>query len=544
MMKFGVRYVHGGGRQCLVRIHNALFKNHLGAVADDHNLVFPKPIGALEIWQERAKGCNWAFLGPGKSLLLKILAGQYIADPPTSRTYPFKLVERDYRSIQFLDFKEASSLEKVHLSARYESLASLESSGLSGDDNSVLKFITDQSNYNSNVAARKDDRFISSLLLYLNLEHLKHKWINSLSNGQLRRARLARALAHRPTMLIIDDPFLGLDPEATVMVSDSLDKVSKNIGTSLIIGLRLQDSIPNWISNLGYVTNEGLLYADRKEKVLPKIEANLSDTNVYHNRHDIEVKNKHPKQLPPGHFLDEGGPYHIEFKNASVVYKGKPVLLNLNWKVPPRSKWRILGNNGTGKTTLLSFITGDHPQSWRNVLYINGKLRKTGSGLTFFDINNEIGMSSPELHSLVPGSQTMKQVILNGLVKDVGNSNFLFKGSEKNLGPHAKRILAKFDDVLEKYGNCPFSDLSVSNQKLSLFLRAIVKNPKILILDEAFSCMDDESIMKRCHDIVENDLKDTTVFSIAHIDWELPSCDYVLHLSGDKERSYEVMKYK
>ena len=92
------------------------------------------------------------------------------------------------------------------------------------------------------------------------------------------------------------------------------------------------------------------------------------------------------------------------------------------------SKWRILGDNGTGKTTLLSIITADHPQSWKSVIKVNGILRKTGSGVTFFDINNKIGISSPELHALVPQhNKTMKDIIYNGLVKNVGNSNFISK---------------------------------------------------------------------------------------------------------------------
>ena len=70
------------------------------------------------------------------------------------------------------------------------------------------------------------------------------------------------------------------------------------------------------------------------------------------------------------------------------------------------------------KTTLLSIITADHPQSWKSVIKVNGILRKTGSGVTFFDINNKIGISSPELHALVPQhNKTMKDIIYNGLVK-------------------------------------------------------------------------------------------------------------------------------
>ena len=84
----------------------------------------------------------------------------------------------------------------------------------------------------------------------------------------------------------------------------------------------------------------------------------------------------------------------------------------------------------------------------------------------------------------------------------------------------------------------------MTNQKLALFLRALVKNPEILILDEAFSCMEDAKVMRRCHDFIAHDpiFRNMTILSIGHIDWELSSYDYMLKLTGDENRSYEVYK--
>ena len=64
-----------------------------------------------------------------------------------------------------------------------------------------------------------------------------------LSNGQLRRARFAQALVKRPQVLIVDDPFLGLDPEAATMISNILREMS-NTGNkgrwpeTIVVGLR------------------------------------------------------------------------------------------------------------------------------------------------------------------------------------------------------------------------------------------------------------------------------------------------------------------
>lgn len=532
--------------QCLLRIKDGLFKNSGKKTQDLKDFVFRKPIENFEIYRlnNENKPSLWSITGPGKSQFLAIVSGKYLATPALSRTYPFMLDTFKYDQIQFLNFKEASGLDKVHLSARYESYSYKGALEISDDVNSVRNYITGANNYNSNTTSGVKEDFVNQLLDLFNLNHLSNKWINSLSNGQLRRARLAKALINKPSLFIIDDPFLGLDPEATKLVSHSLHRVSKELNTSVVLGLRVQDDIPEWLTHVGYVATEhGLKMSGAKEDVLPLLERELNDVNSIHREHETKLKNKHSTPITNDSLCASGETPHIEFSNASVVYKNLPIFTDFNWKIPRGSKWRILGNNGTGKTTLLSLITADHPQSWRSVLSIDGVLRKTGSGVSFFDVNNKIGISSPELHALVPGNKTMMQIIMNGLVPNVANSNFTFIAPKELLTPHARALLGKFDDILASHENDKFSDLSITNQKLTLFLRAVIKNPEILILDEAFSCMDEEQIMIRCHDIVENELKNTTVLAIAHIDWEICSCDYVLKLHGDEQRTYSILKY-
>lgn len=542
-----IRLLQAQADQCLVRIKDGFFKTSGKKSHDLKDYVFQKPIKKFEVYRQNyeLKPALWAITGSAKSQFLQLVSGKYIPSPPLSRTYPFMLDSYKYEEIQFLNFKEASGLDKVHMSARYESYSYKGALEMSDDVNSVRNYITGANNYNSNTSSKVVSDFVDQLMQLFNLTHLSHKWINSLSNGQLRRARLAKALINKPSLFIIDDPFLGLDPEATKLVSNSLHRVSKDLNTSVVLGLRVQDDIPEWLTHVGYVTAEDALKVEGERLVaLPLIKEELLLATSIHEQHKAHLKNKNSRLISNDSLCSSGEIPHIEFNNASVVYRDLPIFTEFNWKIPRGSKWRILGNNGTGKTTLLSLITADHPQSWRSVLSIHGVLRKTGNGVSFFDVNNKIGISSPELHALVPGHKTMMQIIMNGLVPDVANSNFTYVASEAQLTDHGRSLLAKFDDVLKVHANDKFSDLSITNQKLTLFLRAVIKNPEILILDEAFSCMDEEQIMVRCHNIVENDLINTTVLAIAHIDWEIPSCDYVLKLHGDDKRSYTISKYE
>lgn len=476
--------------------------------------------------------------GPLKLTFLGILSGQYLTSP-LART-----ILKDTYLLNFSD-----SREKVYLLARYE-LYSHKGTLEQDNINSVENFILDKNNYNSNKVP--DLKLYSDLITSLNLSHLTSKWINSLSNGQLRRARLAKALTTFPSLLFIDDLFLGLDPSSSSLVSSTL----KELDIPFVIGVRKGDFIPEWIKNVVYVDESGI-------KIMP---TNEFDWNVQKNRTLVKIGEKQSESTDSKVFsgsrrtnslalvdsveskeiehgtTKESNSVHLEFINATIQYKDLKIISNLNWKIPRNSKWRILGDNGTGKTSLLSIITSDHPQSYKSILKINNTFRKPGDGLNFFQLNNKIGISSPELHSLVPFNKTMIEVILNGLVNDIGNSNFVYKYKENDLkkSEWVNGLLNRFQSELETYKDTPFGELSVTYQKLALFLRAIIKKPEILILDEAFSCVNDEVILQKCHHLIKD--LDMTVLIIGHLEWELPDYDYVLKLSGNEDRDYEFFE--
>lgn len=523
---------------CLVRIKDALFKPDTSRASIP---VFSKPI-KFEVYKPKFDGSEsqpsfWMITGPQKSQFLQILSGRYIAQPAIARSYPFISKSYKYDKIQFLNFRDNSGLDKVYMSARYETFAYKGKLEMDDDVNSVKNYVMGSNNYNKDTRD-VDMLYVQQVLELFNLTHLAGKWINSLSNGQMRRARIAKALIAKPDLLLIDDPFLGLDPEATKLVLRSLDRVSQDLELSIVLGLRVQDVVPEWIQNVGFVDSTGLKISGSKHDVGHEVKKEIESIQEIplpkFSDAKVEISNESLKSEVS----------HVEFNNAHVIYKEVTVFQHFDWKIPRGTKWRILGDNGTGKTTLISLITADHPQSWRSVLSINGVVRKTGCGVSFFDVNNEIGMSSPELHALVPAyTKSMREVILNGIVRDVGNSNFMFAGKETDLTPFGQKILEKFGPELEAYGDMRFSELTITHQKLALFLRAIIKNPALLVLDEAFSCMDDQQLMLRCHEIVEKDLIDTTVLAIGHLDWEVPKCNYLLKLIGDEKRSYKIYKY-
>lgn len=513
-------------RECLLKIRDALFYKP-GARGKPKSYLFSSPIRKFDILVQKNKPAFWGILGSRRADFLKVVASEFCSEPPLSRSYTFTSEDSKHRNIQFIDFRDTSGLDRCHMAARYEAYSFKGQLEMADDVNSVRNFITGRNNYNHNKASTPQDDISDMLLATLNLTHLQHKWINTLSNGQMRRARIAKAMYDRPRILVINDPFLGLDLKATCLVSDALQKIALKLNISIVAGLRNSSELPSWVTNVAFVDQSGIAPVDEKK---------ISDER----ESGVAFASRMPSfSLSP---LDISNNLNltaalIQFDKASVIYKGEAILKNFSWKIERGSKWRIMGENGSGKTTLISLITADHPQSWKSVLSIDGVVRRPGSGANYFDINNKIGISSPELHANVPFRMVPRNVVLNGLIRDVGNSNFSIQFKDAHLPPFSQYILQQFELEISHCDGISFGDLSISSQKLLLFIRAILKNPEILVLDEAFSGMD-ENLVVKCHSFIAKHMVTTTMLAIGHLDWEVPAHDFILKLEGGTKQSY------
>ncbi|KAL3240552.1 uncharacterized protein RNJ42_03770 [Nakaseomyces bracarensis] len=547
--------------KCFLRITNALFRSSL---RKNFPPVFKKEIKHFEINPNE----KWVIWGPGKATFMDILANKYLCDPPLSLQYNIKGLDGSSDSdliapprIEEVKFKGA--IPTAHLSARYEYFKD-------EFDQTCRKFILDNAvgsnavDYDVSITDRLVNMELYDYLVSeLKLTELQDRWAMGLSNGQMRRARLARSLLKEPDLLLIDDPFLGLDPTATSIISQFLSKwgeVSDGKGfnrfhSPVVIGLRFQDPIPAWCTHICCIEDDsGIKFQgkieefrdtiettrDSKEKELKEIkelrrkQAGISNSRDYTIDDILSV---HPLYRHPEHEIIKM-PDTIELKGLGVTYKGEPVLENLHWRVRPGSKWHIRGDNGSGKSTLLSLLTAEHPQSWNSKVVENGLPRRTGQS-NYFDINSRIGMSSPELHAIVLNSSAdklnVKEFIATGFHQGSSN-NFLpiydkLNASQQKLVTMAMNYF-ELDLISQKK---TLKELSVSEQKLALFVRSIIKMPEILILDEAFSGME-ATPMTKCHEFLEN--WPGTVLVVAHVAEETPNCHHFLRLIAPGE--YEI----
>jgi ABC-type molybdenum transport system ATPase subunit/photorepair protein PhrA len=622
----------------IIAIDNATFYRHHPNVhtTSPNPPLFPNLSFNLHSHSEEQE--HWAILGAsssGKSSLLEVLRGQHLALPPSSRTFPYLLTEeikqKDHRlrspprAIQYVGFGDRGGGALIttgagtYLSARYESRR--EATDFTLDD--WLKGQTELNPVEEEAADAKDvaeqKEMLGRVIEDLNLKDLLDLPVGNLSNGQTRRARIARALMGKPEVLLLDEPFQGLDPLTMTKISTLLYRMAKARDPRLLLTLRPQDPIPEWITHLMFLGPDfKVAHQGPKDKVLKELMAvsllpdlsyvnrttitemgkTLTATGIRYNTDknmnpfgmglnqgrnkmakasdllqkleglDIKKSSTTEEAAPELHEgngeegpdIDtthvpppkEGAQPFVEMTNVKVTYGNRTVLGGgveggLNWKVLPGSRWGIFGPNGSGKTTIISLICSDHPQTYALPIKLFGRSRLPTlgqPGISIFDIQSRIGHSSPEIHNFFPKYLSVRRVLESAWAEtflgkptltherdlDVDSCLRWFAGYLNPLAPNPVGPLAlstgseskSYKDVAalnhlsignkrqyeaEKYlesidtlgwaDDVTFGSLPLSSQRLALFLRAIIAKPDLVILDEAFSGMD-ETLRDRC----------------------------------------------
>lgn len=441
--------------------------------------------------------------------------------------------------------------QSAYLSARYESRRE-------ETDWSVLDYLKGNTELNplQDIGGRKiSTASLEQVIKDLRLDELVSMPVSNLSNGQTRRARIAKALLSEPEVLLLDEPFMGLDPPTLLTLSPMLYGFAERNKPRLVLSLRPQDPIPEWITHVVYLRgNCEVTFMGKKEEVLMEVKSALEGEGEHAIQSMLEIgrrltstgivqpepfklqSDKSEKACPQSaatsrdgyamhdtESLEIGEPL-VEMEGALVTYGPKAVLGNwtqdvsgtqkagLWWTVRRGERWGIFGPNGSGKTTILSLICSDHPQTYSLPIRLFGRSRipEPGQrGISIFDIQARIGHSSPEIHNHIPKSLTLRKVLANawadtflGVPKLDADADekidVCLRWFERDLRPGvAKDTPLGAASKTDWADNIFFGGLPFSAQRVALFLRAIIKHPDIVILDEAFSGMDD-GVRDRC----------------------------------------------
>lgn len=440
--------------------------------------------------------------GSGKTLLAKALAGQlfYTGTIDIAKQQKVVFVEQHYH------FKNLSNVSDFYYQQRYNSYDADDSATVIDE---LVKVVMDQSN------ALESFHKIETLLTLLEMQHRKDAPVLQLSSGEHKRFQLIKALLVPAEILILDSPFIGLDINSREHLQQIINETAAT-GTTVIIICDAQE-IPECITHIATMEKGKLKsFSERNLHIANSVNAGYNNYRYNFNQlPDIKEKNYNFSVA-------------VKMVNTTVQYSNKTILNNISWQVNRGDKWLLKGHNGAGKSTLLSLITGDNPQAYANEIYLFGKRR--GSGESIWDIKQNIGYISPELHWYFDTNITCYQTIGSGFFDTIG----LYR----KLSTQQHNILQQWLDFLHlsHVANKPLSSISTGQQRLILLIRALVKNPPLLVLDEPCQGLDEQQkkeFVQLVDDLCEK--FDKTLIYVSHYDNEIPACiNHVLQLENGK----------
>ncbi len=291
------------------------------------------------------------------------------------------------------------------------------------------------------------------------LEPLWQRGYRLLSTGEARKVLLLAAALGAPSLLILDDPFDGLDRASYAELAQAIVQVSQ--GLPIVV-----------LGTFGAGEQPFALEAVKRVVVLKRPAPALGGR---------------PPPVELGSWYEPLDPQVplVELVQGRVCYGEKVVFDRLDFRVAVGQHTLIEGPNGSGKSTLLDMLTGDHPQAYSNQLQLFG--RRRGSGETVWDIKRNIGAVSARLHRDYRVGGSIEEVLLSGLYDSIG----VYQQPEPSHRRRARAWLEWLDLGLSL--SAAFRELSFGQQRLVLIARAAIKLPPLLVMDEPTSGLDPEN---------------------------------------------------
>lgn len=416
-----------------------------------YRLSCPVNISIGKGWQTAIVGPN----GSGKTLLVNTMLRQYPLMNNREVEYGTDVTGSDIRNITFRD--SYGSADSTYFYQQRWNMTEMGESAIVRDA----------------FPAIKDPVWKERLYTLFDLPFIWDKQLVTLSSGEMRKYQLARALAVRPRMVIIDSPFIGLDVQTRDMLCRLLETLIHDWNMQIVLVVSRREDIPPFITHIIEVQDRCPStvmpvdeYLARPEKPLPQPLLSQDLVDLMHSLPETDMES------------DE----IVHCNQVTLQYGSRRILDRLDWTIRKGEHWALLGPNGSGKSALLSMVYADNPQSYACDIALFGRPRGTGESI--WEIKKHIGYVSPEMHRSYCRRYPALDIVASGLHDTIG----LYK-KITDQEREACRVWMNIFGITSLEGH-DFLELSSGEQRMILLARAFVKNPTLLILDEPLHGLD------------------------------------------------------
>lgn len=295
----------------------------------------------------------------------------------------------------------------------------------------------------------------------------RHQHLNTLSSGERKKALLEYLLGQDNEFLVLDNPLDNLDSTSREVLSTLLAELAGK--------LHLIQLITRRADQFSFPSKWAVLEQDELKVIEDPSPLDLK-SNPFSSQEEV------PAPLNP---IAPASDPLVYLNKVSISYGEKPVLDQISWKLQSGEFWQLSGPNGSGKTTILSLITGENPKAYGQDIRLFGK--KKGSGESVWEIKENLGYFTPAMVDRFRGYHSLENMLISGLHDSIG----LYVQPSKAEQQLAREWLAFLG--MKNKGKAYFHDLSLGQQRLIMCVRAMIKHPPLLILDEPTAGLDDAS---------------------------------------------------
>lgn len=345
---------------------------------------------------------------------------------------------------------------------------------------------------------------VAEMASFFGIQSWFYKNVSELSGGQKQLLNLASIMAMQPSVLILDEPTGQLDPIAASSFLATVGKINRELGTTVLMTEhRMEETFP--MSDRVLVLDDGNLICGgtprevgralkesghrmflampapmRVYAAVPNDQAcpiTVRDgrlwLDTYAKTHRLKDIPAAPEEAAPG-----GKPV-IELDDVWFKYeKDLPdVLRGLSFKAYRGEFLAVLGGNGTGKTTMLSVISGIS-KPYRGKVILEGKELSGHQGGLFDGLLGVLPQN--------PQALFVKKTVREDLLEILKNRNLAKADKERRLSDTVR--LCRLEELLERH---PY-DLSGGEQQRAALAKVLLLEPEILLLDEPTKGLDAE----------------------------------------------------